>query len=280
MTKSSDVSIIIVSFQSEAALVSLFPSISEKVELIVVNNSPNLDLERLKKIKKFKEIKNSENKGFGAACNIGVKEATRNFIFIINPDTILHKDCISNLANAAIEIPYASAFTPKIFGKKNKEEFKRRSILLDKKKWLKKPPNKVSEIPIMGGAAIFLKKKNFLKVGGFDENIFLYHEDDDLTLRLKKEIGPLIYYPNALITHQGGTSSSRSPYISALKGFHMGKSRVYSMKKYNVKNYRIKCFSIAILQLFSLEMIFSQRKRSKYFAFFRGVIEELREGKK
>jgi hypothetical protein len=52
------------------------------------------------------------------------------------------------------------------------------------------------------------------------------------------------------------------------------------MKKYNVKNYRIKCFSIAIMQLFSLEMIFSQRKRSKYFAFFRGVIEELREGKK
>ena len=143
-----------------------------------------------------------------------------------------------------------------------------------------KPPDKVSEIPVMGGAAIFLKKENYLKVGGFDENIFLYHEDDDLTLRLKKEIGPLIYYPNALITHQGGNSSSRSPYIAALKGFHMGKSRVYSMKKYNVKNYRIKCFSIAIMQLFSLEMIFSQRKRSKYFAFFRGVIEELREGKK
>ena len=112
------------------------------------------------------------------------------------------------------------------------------------------------------------EKENYLKVGGFDENIFLYHEDDDLTLRLKKEIGPLIYYPDALITHQGGNSSSRSPYIAGLKGFHMGKSRVYSMKKYNVKNYRIKCFSIAIMQLFSLEMIFSQRKRSKYFAFF------------
>ena len=36
----------------------------------------------------------------------------------------MHKDCISNLANAVIEIPYASAFTPKIIGKKNKEEFK------------------------------------------------------------------------------------------------------------------------------------------------------------
>ena len=280
MTDSSNVSVITVSFQSKAALISLFPSIPENVELIVVNNSSDSDLEGLQKIKKFKEITNLENKGFGAACNIGVREASKDFIFLINPDTILHKNCISNLINAVDEIPNASAFTPKIIGKKNKEAFKRRSVLLDKKKWLKKPPNEVSEIPVMGGAAMFLKKENYLKAGGFDENIFLYHEDDDLSMRLKEEIGPLVYYPKALINHQGGNSSSRNPYIAALKGFHMGKSRVYSMRKYNVKNYRIKCFSIAIMQLFSFEMIFSRRKRSKYYAFFRGVIDELREEKK
>ena len=280
MTDSSNVSVIIVNFQSENALESLFSSIPENVELIIVNNSSDQKLEYLKKIKKFKEIKNPENIGFGTACNIGVEEASRDFIFLLNPDTILHKDCIGNLINAVNEFPNASAFTPKILGKKNKEVFKRRSILLDKKKWLKKPPNNSSEIPVMNGAAIFLKKENYLKVGGFDENIFLYHEDDDLSLRLKKEIGPLIYYPRALITHQGGYSSSRSPYIGALKGFQMGKSRVYSMRKYNIKNYRIKCFSIAIMQLFSIEMIFSKRKRFKYFAFFKGVIKELREEKR
>ena len=148
----SNVSVIIVSFQSEAALISLFPSIPENVELIIVNNSSDQSLERLKKIKKFKEIINPENKGFGTACNIGVKEATKDFIFLLNPDTILHKDCIGNLINAVVEIPNASAFTPKILGKKNKEQFKRRSILLDKKKWLKKPPNKVSEINRWNGA--------------------------------------------------------------------------------------------------------------------------------
>jgi len=277
---SSNVSLIIVSFQSEAALISLLPSIPDNVEVIIVNNSSDQNLERLKKIKKFKEIKNPENKGFGAACNIGVKEATKDFIFLLNPDTVLHKDCISNLTNAVVEIPNASAFTPKILGKKNKEQFKRRSILLNKKKWLKKPPNKVSEIPVMGGAAIFLKKENYLKVGGFDENIFLYHEDDDLSLRFKKEFGPLIYYPKASISHQSGSSSTRSPYIAALKGFHMGRSRIYAMRKYNIKNYKIKCISLALIQLFSIEMIFSQRKRSKYLAFFKGVISGLREEKK
>jgi len=168
----------------------------------------------------------------------------------------------------------------KLLEKKNREDFKRRSILLKKNLWLKKPPDESSEIPIMGGAAIFIKKENYLRVGGFDEKIFLYHEDDDLSLRLKKEIGPLIYYPKALISHQSGSSSPRSSYIAALKGFHMGKSRIYAMRKYNIKNYKIKCIFLAFFQLFSLEMIYSHRKRSKYLAFFKGVINGIREEKK
>ena len=58
VTDSSNVSVIIVNFQSENALESLFSSIPENVELIIVNNSSDQKLEYLKKIKKFKEIKN------------------------------------------------------------------------------------------------------------------------------------------------------------------------------------------------------------------------------
>ena len=280
MTDSSNVSVVVVSFKSEKALSALLPSLPENIELIIVNNSSNLYLEDIKKPKNYQEIINVENKGFGSACNIGVKVATKDYIFLINPDTILHKECIDNLLSAVNEIPKASAFAPKIIGKKNREDFKRRSILLKKNLWLKKPPDESSEIPIMGGAAIFIKKENYLRVGGFDEKIFLYHEDDDLSLRLKKEIGPLIYYPKALISHQDGSSSPRSPYIAALKGFHMGKSRIYAMRKYNIKNYKIKCIFLAFFQLFSLEMIYSHRKRSKYLAFFKGVINGIREEKK
>jgi GT2 family glycosyltransferase len=279
VTDSSNVSVVVVSFKSEKALSTLLPSLPKNVELIIVNNSSDLYLEDIIKPNNYKEIRNTENKGFGSACNIGVKVATKDYIFLLNPDTILHKDCIDNLLSAANELPKASAFAPKIIGKKNREDFKRRSILLEKSLWLKKPPHESSEIPIMGGAAIFVKKENYLKVGGFDENIFLYHEDDDLSLRLKKEFGPLIYYPKASISHQSGSSSTRSPYIAALKGFHMGRSRIYAMRKYNIKNYQIKCISLALIQLFSIEMIYSQRKRSKYLAFFKGVINGLREEK-
>lgn len=276
MLDCSNVSIVIVSFRSEEALSNLLPSIPLECEIIIVNNDSPLP-KKIKEIRNFFEIINSENKGFGSACNIGVKAAKKDYVFIVNPDTVFENNTIIKLLELSEKLPEASAFTPKILNQKNSESFKRRSILLDKNKWLKIPPSKISEIPVMGGAAIFIKKEIFTRVGGFDERIFLYHEDDDLSLRLKNEIGPLIYCPDISIIHIGGNSSSRSPEIAKLKGFHMGRSRVYAMKKHMIKNYRFKCLFLALIQLFSLQMLFSKRKRFKYFAFYQGVLRGLNE---
>ena len=73
----------------------------------------------------------------------------------------------------------------------------------------------------MGGAAIFLKKENFKKVGGFDEEIFLYHEDDDLSLRLKNEVGSLMYCPQAKIFHRRKLIFKKS-FNSEAKRFSYG----------------------------------------------------------
>lgn len=276
MLDCSNVSIVIVSFKSEDALSNLLPSIPLECETIIVNNNSPLP-EKMKEIRNFSEILNSENKGFGSACNIGVKAARKDYVFIVNPDTVFENNTVIKLLELSEKMPEASAITPKILNKKKSESFKRRSILLDKNKWLKTHPIKVCEIPVMGGAAIFIKKEIFIRVGGFDERIFLYHEDDDLSLRLKNEIGPLIYCPDTSIIHIGGNSSSRSPEIAKLKGFHMGRSRVYAMKKHMIKNYRFKCLFLALIQLFSLQMLFSKRKRFKYFAFYQGVLSGLKE---
>ena len=276
MLDCSNVSIVIVSFKSEEALSNLLPSIPLECEIIIVNNESPLP-ERIKEIRNFSEILNSENKGFGSACNIGVKAARKDYVFIVNPDTVFEDNTVIKLLELSEKLPEASAFTPKILNQKNSESFKRRSILLDKNNWLKTHPATVSEIPVMGGAAIFIKKEIFFRVGGFDERIFLYHEDDDLSLRLKNEIGPLIYCPDTSIIHEGGNSASRSPEISKLKGFHMGRSRVYAMKKHMIKNYRLKCLFLALIQLFSFQMLFSKRKRFKYLAFYHGVLSGLNE---
>ena len=48
-------------------------------------------------------------------------------------------------------------------------------------------------------------------------------------------------------------------------------------KKHMIKNYRFKCLFLALIQLFSLQMLFSKRKRFKYFAFYQGVLSGLNE---
>jgi len=277
MSEISNVSVVIVSYKSEKALFNLLPSIPSDCELIIVNNASEILAKGLQEIRPYIELKQSKNIGFGKACNLGAEAATKEFLFFINPDTILEKNCIENLFEAYKTKPNAAAIAPKILNSKGKESFKRRSVLLSRKEWLRNPPKVLSEIPIMAGAAIFIKKEIFIKVGGFDESIFLYHEDDDLSLRLRAEEGPLFYVPNSLITHKGGSSTDRNEEIAKLKGFHMGWSRVYAMKKHKVQSYRIKCLFLSLIQLISIQMIFSRRKRFKYIYFLRGTFLALKE---
>ena len=175
MVDNSNLSIVAVNYKSEKVLADLLPSIPYDSELIIVNNGPEKLPQNLKNIRSFIEIYDGQNKGFGKACNVGVEAASNEVIFLINPDSILEKNCLVSLIEAMKSVPNASAFAPKIVNATGKEEFKRRSVLLNRKKWMTGPPVEIAEISIMGGAAIFIKKEIFTRVGGFDENIFLFY---------------------------------------------------------------------------------------------------------
>jgi len=96
----SNVSIVVVSFNSEAKLFELLPSVPNECELIIVNNAPKSLPKELKNLRNFTEIKNPKNEGFGTACNIGASAASKDFLFLLNPDTILEDDCVTNLLSA------------------------------------------------------------------------------------------------------------------------------------------------------------------------------------
>ena len=77
-------------------------------------------------------------------------------------------------------------------------------------------PSSDKEVTVLSGAAIFIKKEKLSKkFRGLTKKIFLYHEDDDISIRLKNEVGPLFYVHNAVIKHVGGSSSSRDKSIAA-----------------------------------------------------------------
>lgn len=271
-----NISFVVVCYKSSLALKSLLLSIPKESEVILVDNSKDQETKEIANSYDCVLIQNKENIGYGSACNLGAEKASGSHLLFINPDSELKPGTLDELIKATDRYPNASAFNPKIIDRTGKQDFKRRSVLLPKSEWMsKKFPTFDKDVSVLSGAAIFIKKEKFMQIKGFDEKIFLYHEDDDISIRLKNKIGNLMYIHNAVITHIGGSSSSKDESIAKIKGYHMGRSRVYAQKKHNIKAVTIRNIMLSLFQVLSPEMLFSKRKRAKYTYFLKGVFAEL-----
>ena len=131
----------------------------------------------------------------------------------------------------------------------------------------------------MSGAAFFIRRKAFNEIGGWDENIFLYHEEDDLCLRIKQNNGELMFVSTAIARHIRGSSTLKSKESSYFKGWHMGQSRVYATRKHKRRFARSYALIGSVLQLISPNSLISSHKRAKSWGYLRGVISFLRHQK-
>ncbi|MGL4406629.1 MAG: glycosyltransferase family 2 protein [Notoacmeibacter sp.] len=264
--------VVAVSYNSSAVLGQMIASVVSKCAIIVVDNSSKDNSIDVAKSAGAEVVSLKSNIGFGPASNVGAKLAQTEFLLFLNPDAVVLPDAIEKLETAADTYKDASAFNPAISDAKGDQNFKRRSKLLPRNMWMKTGwPNSDCEIPILSGAALFCRRECFNKVGGFDPEIFLYHEDDDLALRLKEVCGPLIFVRSAKITHQEGRSSPRSSETARIKSYHMARSSVYAMRKHKRPMPFLTNLTAAILKIISPLILVSPRKRAQAIAFMRGV---------
>ncbi len=82
------------------------------------------------------------------------------------------------------------------------------------------------------GAALFFPLSKFKRIGGFDENIFLFYEDDDICLRMSQAGFSLIHVDSAHADHDCGESTEKSLELDWCKNWHTGWSKAYMQKKY------------------------------------------------
>lgn len=271
------VCVITVSFHSDLVLAEMLASLPEGLQVVLVDNtvecSEGIRGLREKYGQRLIYVPMEDNKGFGTACNAGARHTDREFLFFLNPDTRLSAGCLGSLIGAMDENPDASASNPCILSRGGRVEFKYRSALLPRRKWISRSrPSVTCEMPALTGAALLVRKSAFEAVGGFDESIFLYHEDDDLSIRLKEQAGTLLYVPNAEVRHNAGHSSGRSSKVAFEKAYHKGVSRVYAMKKHRVPAALFKSLVVAIQGLLNPLNLFSRRKRIQAVGFVFGCL--------
>ncbi len=268
----SDITVISVCYKSDAVIEQMIASIPAETPIILVDNGktnkfPFFPAERHIHIETLER-----NEGFGVGCNAGAAAATTPWLLFLNPDAKIHSGALEQLLSAAHRYRTASAFNPRIENSDGSSYFKRRSWLLSRNRYMPKgwPPADCA-IPVLSGAAIFVSRELFLKVGGFDPRIFLYHEDDDLSLRLA-ELGPLMFVRDSVVTHANGNSSVRSPEVARFKAFHMARSRIYTGRKHQRPFPFLSTLVQALLLLFSPLVLVSARRRAKAVGFLMGWI--------
>lgn len=270
--------VISVCYNSQAVLPALLDSISGQVPTILVDNASTdvAGLASLASSHQAKLIRNERNLGFGTACNQGAAAAETEFLFFVNPDACLTAGAIAALEAAMDKYPEASACNPRLVDGEGRPYFKHRSVLLARSAWLKRGwPDGDCMVPVLSGAALLVRREAFNAVGGFDPAIFLYHEDDDLSLRLARECGPLMFIRAAEVRHLEGYSTVRSPQSAAFKAFHMGQSRVYAMQKHKIGGMFFSLLGAAS-HLLNPVVLLSPRQRAKRWAFLRGMLSAIR----
>jgi GT2 family glycosyltransferase len=220
-------------------------------EVIVVDNkSEHEDFAQLKKycdtvnFKNLSLIANVENSGFGGGNMHGFKKATGNYIAFVNNDVLFKNDCLNILSTALDIHPHIGICGPTTY-KENGEILPTLDfftsplkVLLGRKIFKYTRPKdyqnrktKLKEITagdFVSGSFMMIKKEHFLKAGGFDTNIFLYHEETDLCKRLKKLHLIAACIPQAECLHYHGASTPKSIKIKA----ELKRSLLYVIKKH------------------------------------------------
>jgi len=216
--KSTDITFVIVTFNSEKIIEDCLNSLPNESKKIIVENSGNENL-KINLEKNFTNLKcyiMKENLGYGRANNFGISLAETDYIFILNPDVKFSNKTMNKLLDVLKDELFTIA-APVDKNEVKEFNFNNRNLI---------------EVEFVRGFAMLLNKKNFLK-GFFDENIFLYLEEIDLCKRVKDEKGRIILI-NAELTHEVGFSHGKRDDFEMEKSrnWHWMWSKFYYSKKH------------------------------------------------
>jgi len=282
-------SIVIVCFHSLLELLSCLSVISaghsaSEVEIIVVNNSQT-DAGQAADVCAMANVvllQSGVNLGYGAACNLGAARARGRYVMFMNPDVRLSGASLKLLVDLSDKHSDVVAIGPLQGNGRGKVRGKRRSV---GQKWtlgtktLRRlsTSDSLAATGFLCGGVLMVRKAAFDDIGGFDENVFLFHEDDDLCLRLAHQ-GQLAYASGVLAVHDAGRSTPQSAELTITKAWHLGNSKVYVARKHYGNLATIGPLLEAVTKFINPAML-TRRGRLKAYAFLAGVWSALFERK-
>lgn len=174
-----------------------------------------------------------DNLGFGAANNRALAKVHTTFALLLNPDCELSADQLQQLLQVANQYDQAALISPQLVNAKGRPEI---SYRWPSTYWVSKGPevSGPASVGFVSAAALLLRMKVCRPIGFFDEDFFLYYEDDDLCLRLFKARLSMIVTPEVRALHRSRRSvKGGAPYKAEfLRGFYHVQSKLLFITKH------------------------------------------------
>ena len=240
----TELSIILVNWNGGALLSGAVDSIVEfppsvEYKVVIVDNAStdgSIELVRANNSAKFlndrnrlRIIENTENRGFGSANNQGFEVTDTPLLLLLNPDAEITAGSIDRLIQTVRSNSRVGAAGPRILNPDGSLQISVwrnppaawNIVLGSLKLYLMLPRrfrgelllgghwdhNRQRTVPMLGGAAILVRREVINTVGGFDERYHMYGEDHDWCLRMTRAGWLLMFQPEATVVHRGGWSS-------------------------------------------------------------------------
>ncbi len=260
-----------------------FTSIDYKI-FIVDNNSKDNSGDILEKKYKLDDdvwvIKNLENNGYSAGNNVGIQYAEKDgcdYIFIVNSDVELLNDAFSIMLQTLKDHPECMMIGPSVMDNNHRESQLPRLVLTPRvfvferhpfcliPFFAKKAERKVksdSDVTVfygsVAGCCFGIKTSDFRDVGFFDENVFLYYEEDILGYKMMAAGKKAVFDKRAKIWHKANISTNKEG--SAFVQFHRWTSVLYMLKQYAKIN-KIQQISIALWNIITWDVLSIKSKK-------------------
>lgn len=270
----SKISIIIVNYKSTRKTIDFLKNIPTKYEVIIVDNSNDQDLKKNQFTHNVKIIE-TKNNGYGSAINRGRQEINSEYFFAFSPDLKgINKNFFEKFENEIRNGLKFAALGPRFM---NVSEKSHKQSDINKK---------IGRINAISGSAIFFKTEAFDDVGGFDEKIFLFFEENDLCARFTNKKYPIYQLNEIKVFHPKGVdkgvvkiNQNKRLLLQNFYGWHYMWSKFYHYKKNKLYIFAYIYFFPVLLRI-GLKIIFyklikSKIKRKKYLMRFKGLLSSI-----
>lgn len=187
-------------------------------------------------------IKNEKNYGFAGGNNIAMRYALRalnpEYVVLLNNDTVVDKEFLSELVNVAENDEQIGIVGPKIYYYHNPGSIWAAGGVIDFKKGIcrlsKSDIKNTLEVNYISGCASLITSRIINEIGFLDEAFFMYFEDTDWNMRIKMKGYRILCVPKSVIWHKVASSTLgiKVKFSDPIKSYFNTRNRIWFFKRY------------------------------------------------